>query len=475
MQTHAAVNLGGASSLTISPGIYPSISVSGSGRLTLQPGIYVITGGGFSVSGAGIASGSGVLIYNAGSNFNGGSGSSFGGFTLSGSGALSLTAPTSGPYAGIVIFQSRDNTHALAISGAAVVGLGGGTIYAPGATLNLSGSTQVGGSGQSSSTLIVNELTLSGATGAYQLTDGSSSDADVSTFNWITSPVLTVAAVDDTGTGLDPNEVADLGDAMTYLNQALASFGVNLSWAADGTTPDVTVHFATTTPEGGVADGVLGLHDAPERRLLRDRLELLHIDRPDPGRLGPVRLHDAGDPRAGTYHSAWARARTPTRSCTSTCHRGRSGATFTDSNLTLIDTDADRFMKVAARLAGAGRDVDPLDDFGRRSGRTPGHRQQCLRSQPRSTTRARSRSLAVSRRAGNAWWPRSRSPTSVSAFVPRAAFSERQSPRNRALPTEPTSRTASTPTRSIWIDIGIHQRADDSDRLISTRADRPGA
>ena len=77
--------------LTISPGIYPSISVSGSGKLTMQPGIYVITGGGFSVSGAGVVSGSGVLIYNAGSNYNGGTGSSFGAFAVSGSGALNLT------------------------------------------------------------------------------------------------------------------------------------------------------------------------------------------------------------------------------------------------------------------------------------------------------------------------------------------------------------------------------------------------
>ena len=165
MTTHAAVNLGGASSLTISPGIYPSISVSGSGKLTLQPGIYVITGGGFSVSGAGIVSGSGILIYNAGSNYNGGTGNSFGGFTASGSGTFNLAAPTTGAYAGIVVFQSRDNTHAMSLSGAAMAGLGGGTIYAPAATLSLSGSTQVGGSGQSSSTLIVNELTLSGRHG----------------------------------------------------------------------------------------------------------------------------------------------------------------------------------------------------------------------------------------------------------------------------------------------------------------------
>ena len=162
MTTHAAVNLGGASSLTIAPGIYPSISVSGSGKLTLQPGIYVITGGGFSVSGAGIVSGSGILIYNAGSNYNGGTGNSFGAFTASGSGTFNLAAPTTGIYAGIVVFQSRDNTHAMSLSGAAMAGLGGGTIYAPAATLSLSGSTQVGGSGQSSSTLIVNELTCRG-------------------------------------------------------------------------------------------------------------------------------------------------------------------------------------------------------------------------------------------------------------------------------------------------------------------------
>jgi hypothetical protein len=347
---YAAVNLGGSSSLMISQGIYPSISVSGSGKLTMQPGIYVITGGGFSVSGAGSASGTGVMIYNAGSNYNGGSGSTFGAFTLSGSGALNLTAPTTGVYAGIVVFQSRDNTHAMAVSGAAATGLGGGTIYAPAATLSLSGSTTVGGSGQAISTLIVGELTLSGATGAYQLTDGSSGDTSVSTFNWITSPVLSVAAEDDTGDGLDPNKVAELGDAMAYLNQALASFGVNLSWAAAGTTADVTVHFATTTPEGGVDDGVLGYTTATNDVYFVTGWN--YSTSTDPTQVGSdqfdfmtLAIHELG------HTLGLGESQDPNSVMYEYLAPGTVRRDFTDSNLSLIDTDADRFMKVATGSA----------------------------------------------------------------------------------------------------------------------------
>jgi hypothetical protein len=359
MTTHAAVNVAGSSTLTIAPGIYPSISVSGSGRLTLQPGIYVITGGGFSVSGAGAVSGSGVLIYNAGSNYNGGTGNTFGAFTLSGSGTIKITPPTTGTYAGIAVFQSRDNSRAMSLSGAAMAGLGGGTIYAPAAALNLSGSSQVGGSGQSTSSLIVDQLTLSGATGAYQLTDESSRDLSVSTFNWITSPVLAVTAVDDTGTGLDPNEVNDLGTAMTDLNTALASFGVNLSWAAPGTPADVTVHFAVTTPEGGVPEGVLG-YTTPQNDVYlvtgwnySTSLDSSQVG-PDQFDFLTLAIHELGhtlglgesqDPNSVMYEFL-----TP----------GTARRDFTDSSLSLIDTDADRFMKVANGVrSGAGISVLP--------------------------------------------------------------------------------------------------------------------
>src|SRR5262249_25861113 len=73
-----SVNLGGGTK-TVSPGIFSQISVSGSASLLLEPGIYVIAGGGLTISGGGISmvaggppdpyTGTGVLIYNAGSNF----------------------------------------------------------------------------------------------------------------------------------------------------------------------------------------------------------------------------------------------------------------------------------------------------------------------------------------------------------------------------------------------------------------------
>ena len=171
LASFAAVNIGGVTSQTISPGIYPSINVSASARLTMNPGIYVITGGGFSVSGTGSVAGSGVMIYNAGSNYNGGSGGSYGGFTISGIGAVSLSPPTSGPYAGIFLFQSRDNARAISFSGAAVAALNGGVIYAPSALLTLSGSAQLGASNQPTSPLIVNELQFTG-NGISDLTAG---------------------------------------------------------------------------------------------------------------------------------------------------------------------------------------------------------------------------------------------------------------------------------------------------------------
>jgi hypothetical protein len=153
----AAVNVSGATSKTISPGIYAGISVSGSGSLTMNPGIYVIAGGGFSVSGAGQVTGSGVLIYNAGSNYPN-AGGSFGGVTLSGSGKVTLTgyATTPSPYAGLALFQSRDNTQGIVISGAGAAGVTG-SIYALNAPLTLSGSAKL------VDALVVNTMNVSGA------------------------------------------------------------------------------------------------------------------------------------------------------------------------------------------------------------------------------------------------------------------------------------------------------------------------
>jgi hypothetical protein len=150
-----AVNVSGSSSLTINPGIYSQITVSGSGTLTMNPGIYVIAGGGFTVSGNNSSvTGSGVLIYNAGTNYPN-AGGNFGGINLTGNGKLTLSAPTTGVYAGLVIFQARDNAQPLTLSGNNVTGLKG-SLYAPDAALTLSGNAHL------NDALIVSTMNLSG-------------------------------------------------------------------------------------------------------------------------------------------------------------------------------------------------------------------------------------------------------------------------------------------------------------------------
>jgi Flp pilus assembly protein TadG len=124
------------SSATLGPTVaggtvcYNGLSNSGSGALTLNPGVYVITGG-FSASGSATITGTGVTIYLAAPN---------GSLSLTGSGALNLTAPTSGPYSGILFFEAPSDTNAMSISGSTGTILTG-IFYAPSAALSLTGSS----------------------------------------------------------------------------------------------------------------------------------------------------------------------------------------------------------------------------------------------------------------------------------------------------------------------------------------------
>ena len=152
--SHGAVSVSGNSSLTINPGIYTSIAASGNATLTMNPGIYVIAGGGFTVSGNANVTGSGVLIYNAGSAYPT-AGGTFGAITLSGNGAYNLRPASTGTYAGTVIFQSRDNTQALTLSGNGVANISG-SIYAANAALSLSGN------GHLEDALVIGTLSISG-------------------------------------------------------------------------------------------------------------------------------------------------------------------------------------------------------------------------------------------------------------------------------------------------------------------------
>ena len=146
----AAIYLSG--SHTLFPGIYSEILLAGSASATLLPGLYTIQGGGVIVEGSAAISGSGVVFYNTSNPATG----AFGSFLLTSTSTLS--APTSGTYAGVLLFQDRSDTKADEIlagtsNSNAAFNLAG-TIYAPAAPLTISAKVAIA--------VDVNTLTLGG-------------------------------------------------------------------------------------------------------------------------------------------------------------------------------------------------------------------------------------------------------------------------------------------------------------------------
>lgn len=138
---------------TMQPGVYRGgVSISSDATVTLQPGIYYVAGGGFQISGQSNITGNGVVIYNTGPSPDK--------IQVSGDGTLRLTAPTSGPYKGVSIFQDRAVSLELQMSGNGTTHIGG-VVYAPAALVSVSGngtvSTNSLGGGY-----VVNTLKVSG-------------------------------------------------------------------------------------------------------------------------------------------------------------------------------------------------------------------------------------------------------------------------------------------------------------------------
>lgn len=121
---------------TLQPGVYRGgITVSGKANLTMTPGIYYMDGGGFSMSGQGNLIGMGVMIYNAP---RGPSDT----ISITGSGAVTLTPPTSGIYKGMTLFQERSATQQMNIVGNGSFSAAG-TFYAANALISVAGNGAV--------------------------------------------------------------------------------------------------------------------------------------------------------------------------------------------------------------------------------------------------------------------------------------------------------------------------------------------
>lgn len=79
--------------------------ISFSGNTTLQPGTYYIDGGDFSLSGQTQVTGNGVTLVFTNSA---GAGGTYGHMNVTGGGGVDITAPTSGYYEGVAVYQDRN-------------------------------------------------------------------------------------------------------------------------------------------------------------------------------------------------------------------------------------------------------------------------------------------------------------------------------------------------------------------------------
>jgi Flp pilus assembly protein TadG len=119
------------------------LSVSGGSSVTLSPGTYIINGGSFSIAGNSSISGNGVTIILTGS-----SGTGYATASISGGADINLTAPTSGPLAGLAIFQDRNAPQNANSPNSFTGGTNQnvtGAIYLPNQGVTFNGGTTTGG------------------------------------------------------------------------------------------------------------------------------------------------------------------------------------------------------------------------------------------------------------------------------------------------------------------------------------------
>ena len=140
--------------VTLTPATFcGGISISGTNtNVTFSPGTYILYGGGLIVTSStailstGLPAGgsNGVTFYNTGTK-NGTYG--FSPISING-GTITLTAPTSGPLAGMLFFEDRDPTKTGQITNTITGGSGStftGALYFPTTTLKYAGGTAFGG------------------------------------------------------------------------------------------------------------------------------------------------------------------------------------------------------------------------------------------------------------------------------------------------------------------------------------------
>ncbi|MBB6410905.1 pilus assembly protein TadG-related protein [Mesorhizobium sangaii] len=129
-----------ANKSTLKPGTYCN-GLSLSGTVTLQPGVYVIQSGDLKVNANANVSGDGVTIYLAGSSR----------VSMNGNANVSLSAPTSGTYSGVLMYGDRTSIGGQSTFNGTAASLLTGALYFPKQQVNYLGNF----SGQNGCTQVV--------------------------------------------------------------------------------------------------------------------------------------------------------------------------------------------------------------------------------------------------------------------------------------------------------------------------------
>ena len=135
--------------VTLSPGTYCDKTLSG--KITLNPGTYIMRNVVIKPGGNGSLSGQGVTIFLMENSQ----------LYINANEQVNLSPPTSGPYAGITIYQAHGNTQALTLNGGSgsVVS---GFIYAPDAAITYAGNSDMNAQG-SCLRLVGDTVTMTGS------------------------------------------------------------------------------------------------------------------------------------------------------------------------------------------------------------------------------------------------------------------------------------------------------------------------
>lgn len=129
----------GKSTQTIQPGTYCN-GMNLNGTVTLSPGVYVVQGN-LKINAGAVIQGDGVTIYMAGSNT----------VSMNGNATVTLSAPTSGTYSGVLFYGDRTGTAAQSTFNGTANSLLTGAIYFPRQQVNYLGNF----SGQNGCTQVV--------------------------------------------------------------------------------------------------------------------------------------------------------------------------------------------------------------------------------------------------------------------------------------------------------------------------------